>query len=414
MPTLKSKRAITPLLIALFSILVSCGSDPADPKSPEQVLLDKAIHALWGDVLPETVVSLGTRSVMTATQADFTDIFEMETLLASDKCYREVRQWKDFEIREEFVQGPKKTWRLVDGTVVEMKDIEEESLPETRQYWLFEISKLDCLKDTLRFKLKHKGRHKNADGKEVERLEVFDQVRSGSQLTLDFAVDSWLVERVTLEVDSSDDSFTLVLRDYRPIKGVQFPHEIDSLENDKPFAQQRQISYEINPSWKKESFQAPVDLNRDAISTKKSIGGLFATFDLKGPKADVADAISQLKTWIGDSKLEVNGPLVVIRQLNRDPKKTAKESVPDRVAIAVKEPKPEAKKSLEKATPFGLLKLESQRSLCRTQVGIEPFVTIKSQIQKQSQGTKLKSSGVALEIYFSPEGTIRQVQIPIE
>ncbi|MFT7620224.1 MAG: hypothetical protein ACI97A_003881 [Planctomycetota bacterium] len=414
MSTLKIQRAAVLLLALVISMVLGCGADPADPKSPEQVLLDKAILGLWGETSPDSVVALETRSTLTATQSDFTATFELETLLASDKCYREVRRWKDFDIREEFVQGPSKSWRLVDGTVVEMKDIEKDALPESRENWLFEISKLNCLKDTARFKLKHQGRHKNAKGLEVERLEVFDQVRAGSQLTLDFSVATWLVERVTLEADGSDDTFTLVLSDYRSIDGVQFPHQIDSLENDAPFAQQRQISYVINPSWKKESFEAPVDLNRDAINLKPSIGGLFATAPLSGPDADIPSAIAELKTWIEDNKLEVNGPLMVIRQLARAPKKTGPDLIPDRVAIAVKVPKSEIKQKIIESKTFSLMKIESQRSLCLTQVGSKPFDLIKKQIEEQGKGGQIKSTGAALEIYFSPEGTIRQFQVPVQ
>ncbi len=417
MSTINRKLTSVALAFSFLALTSGCGPDPADPKSPEQVLLDNAIEALWGDVDPKSVVALKTRSILTETQDDFSSTFELETLMASDKCYQEIRSWKDFDLREEFIQGPKKSWHRVDGTVVDLEAISDEMEPQSRQNWLFEISKLTALKDTEHFKLKHKGTHIAPDKRKIERLEVQDLAHRNILLTFDFDTSTWLVERVTLDDKDSDKSFTLILREYRSVAGVQFAHEIDSLQNGKPHAQQREITYQLNPKWSPKTFEPPIDLNRDAIIDKRSIGGTFAYLQLEESDDDVQGAVAKLKAWIHEKKLEINGPLLLVHPAVVAPGTTTSKPTRDttQVAIAIKAPTPEVRQKLQvSGEEFGLLDLKSHRALCLTQVGATSFAEIQALIVKQGKNLQPKMGASALEIYFSPEGTIRQVQVPVE
>lgn len=400
-------------LIGLLTVLAGCGSDPADPKSPEQVLLDKAIKSLWGDVSPESIQSLQTHSTLIESQDDFSSTFELDTLMASANSYREIRQWKNFGVREEFIQGPKSSWHVVDGAVVDLKMRDPEDILPSQQSWLFEISKLAILKDTERFDLKHRGHHKNDKKEDVERLEVHDKERPNITLTFDFAVSTGLIAQVTLEDDTKDMSFTLILRDYRPIEGIQFAHEIDSLENGKPHAQQRGIVYQLNPTWKPSWFAAPKDLKQDRIISKQSIGGSFAYAQLAGGDEEIPETISNLKKWIEEKKLEINGPLIVIRPTEAPQTDSRPTPRLVRVAIAVKVPDPAIVAQLGTSETFGLIKLVPGPVQCVTEVGNKLLAEIRKEFLSHASPSTIKSDSNILEIYFSPEGTIRQVQFPV-
>ncbi len=413
MSNLNSKTTIVAALLGLLATLVSCGPDPADPKSPEQVLLDKAITSLWGDVSPASIQSLQTHSTLVESQDDFSSTFELDTLMASANSYREIRQWKNFGVREEFIQGPKSSWHVVDGAVVDLEPRDPKNDLPSQQSWLFEISKLAVLKDTERFDLKHRGHHKNEQKEDVERLEVHDKERPNITLTFDFTVSTGLIERVTMEDSSKDMSFTLILRDYRPIEGIQFAHEIDSLENGKPHAQQRSIVYQLNPTWKPEWFEAPKDLKQDRIISKQSIAGSFAYAHLVGGDENIPETISNLKSWIEEKKLEINGPLIVIHPTEAPKTDSRPVQGPARVAIAVKIPDPEFIARLGKSETFGIVELVPQPVKCVTEVGKKLLEEIRKEFLVHANPVTIKPGANILEIYFSPEGTIRQVQFPV-
>ncbi|MCB9833474.1 MAG: hypothetical protein H6807_13475 [Planctomycetes bacterium] len=399
-------------LLGLFALtvasLVACGPDPVDPKSPEQILLDHAIEALWGQVDPASVQSLRTRSVMVEKNDGFSSTFELETLLASNGRYRESRLWRDFGLEEVFASSGEKSWYLVDGTLV--ADVaEEEKGPGRDQAWLFEISKLAGLKDGKRFQLEHEGPQELEDGTKVQRLRVKDRERGDLDLALDIAESDWLVHRVVLDDRRDKHSFSLLLEDYRPVAGIQFAHGIISRLDGKPFARQTMQVIEVNPKLTAADFEPPAADQEAVVLDKDSIGGSFAWSRLEDD--EVAAGLPALKEWIAAHGFEVAGPLVVLGNLSEA---GVGEVDGARLALAIKRPDPETRAALPADEAFGLIDLAPRPALCLTVVGPEALEAGRKRLEEAAKAKGLAARTAVIEVFYARDGRIRQLQVPVD
>ncbi len=400
------ERTFLSLVLTAFACgPTGCGPDPAHPASAEQVLLDHAIEALWSDVAPESVQSLRTRSLLVEKNDGFSSTFELETHLGPGGEYRECRIWQDFGLREIFASAGERSWYLVDGTLIENEDAIEEG-PGRDQRWLFEISKLAILKDGERFSLKHEGDQKLEDGTPIQRLRVRDSRRGDLSLALDIATDDWLVRRVVLDDSRGRHSFSLLLDDYRAVDGIQFAHSIVSRLDGKHFASQTVQEIEINPVLDPGTFTPPTGETPLQVIRKDSIGGWMAWRRLADE--EVAGELPALREWITRNGLEVAGPLVV---LGGNPEGTPKRS--RRLALAVRPPKAEILAKLPASEDFGLFELVSAPALCLTAVGADEVLEGREALARALRDQGSRAAGPAIEVYFSRDGRIRQLQIPI-
>lgn len=368
----------------------------------ESELLEAAIRTQWGDRDPTVLHSYAA----TTRHGDAAEGNEaiLRTTFGPGGRYREERTWETFGITEVFaMDGEGNAWASFDATVVPLTEAEIER--RKLQPWLFQVSHLTPLRDPERFRLEHDGRQELPDGRAVDRLRVRSRGEMPVELLLDFDVDTRLLAEVTL-LDDREQRLTVRLSDYRTVDGVQVAHRLVSLRDDVPVATQTVMSVTIDADIDEGVFERPLDLNRDAIIEKRTMGGLVARAIHHGEDDDIDDTVRDLRGWIEKSGLAIVGPLVY------SPARGGDEDAEGAVSIAVT--RLDSEKTPVEREDVGLRTLAPRRALCMTHVGDADTVDLVARVGAEAARRGLTVAGPPLEIFFSQDRRTRQIQLPVE
>ncbi|MEE9392105.1 MAG: hypothetical protein V3W41_06340 [Planctomycetota bacterium] len=401
------------VVLVLGTGLISCGDDPADPTSPEQLLLEKAVKAVWGETDPDSVQSLRQRSryeTVASSAAVPAPVSQVEILAAGPKRYRKQRL-APFGIVEVFAMDGDEVWATIDGTLVPLT--EEEATRRRLQPWLVQISKIAPLRDTKLFDLDHKGIVELDNGSRVEELRVIPKEYDGLELVFDFDPDSHLPQRVVMMNKRSREELAIELSDYRSINGVQVAHRVLGFRNGKQVSTEIIESIELDVDLGAAPFKKPEHTGRDLVVEKSaSLSGPLAYCVHEGDADDakeIFDTVAKLREWIEERGFIIVGPLVVMR--NRPQPAGTSPELRTLVGIAVgalaKDP------IIEAGSAFGWMSLEAQPALCLTHVGEASSEDLIAKLATAAAERGSSRSGPPLEIIFSADGKTRQIQLPI-
>lgn len=375
----------------------------ADPKGPEQVLLDKAIAAMWGQTPDGFLQSV--RITSTVSHSD--TVYELDTWYQTDKeRYREERR-HSFGISEVKCLLGDKSWASVDEVVVPLDEAETARL--RIQPWLFTVSLLKPLKDTEKFDLEHLGASTLADGRGVERLRV-EPLGRGFEIMFEFLSDTWLVNAVTLTDQKSREEMRIELSDYRDVEGIKFAYRIESFRNKKPYATDVLDAVALNVAAEDSLFTEPAERKTDLIIEKNTIDGLMAQAPFDGTD-DLEDVVEDLKEWIRDNELEIAGPLVILDPSAQEAPAARTRNRKNTVCIPVSSPT--KGRDVKNRDGFKLAHVGAERALCLTHVGTRPNDALLEQLCSAAKEKDLTCTGAARIIHFSLDGKTRQIQIPV-
>jgi len=391
-------------LIGSVALPSSC-RHPEDPESPEQVLLSRAIDAIWSPVDAPEIENVRLVSTMRHPGGA---TLGLETWISGEDRYRVVR--KSFNITEVHAMLGDEVWATVDGTLVPVGEADADQI--RRQPLLFRVSQLRPLRDTKRFDLEYEGTETLDDGGKVDRLRVRPVQSPGMELVFDFRTDSHLLRRVELRQDGSERVEALVLDDYRELVAgdggsrVKVAFKLDSYRDGRLLGTQIIEEIDFNPQVDEALFLEPAQSSDPAVIEKDCIAGLFACALHDGAPDDFRDTLGDLKDWIADNEFEVAGPLVLTDGLTGGDARPAHwVCVP--VSTTQEEPK-------EPRKGFSLTVLDRRPALCATIVGAAPLDRVVARLRRHAERRGRTPSGPALEIYFSPDGNTRQIQLPVQ
>lgn len=394
------------LLLICWGSVPACGDRGADPESPERRLLDQAISAAFGESDPTA-----PRTYRQVTRWEGSDaerpgpVTEVEVLVGRDERYRESRR-HPYGITEVFATNGETAWASVDGTVVPLS--EQDLAQRSLQPWLIEVSRLAPLRDADRFRLEHGGRETIENIGEVESLTVTSDEQPGLEITLQFDVTTHRVRRVALNARGRDFERSLVLDDYRAVDGVQIAHRILAYRDDELLKRQIVREAAFDAAANESVFEKPLDLNRDAIVDKpQGLSGALVSMRHEGDEEDVFDTVETLRNWIEEAELVTAGPLTI-----QSEEATGGTTVL-RVAIVIETPGAEATAAATADEAVTIETRDASRVLSLTHVGEVVRAELVTRLEARAQELGLTPAGTPIELFFSTDGRLRQVQLPV-
>jgi effector-binding domain-containing protein len=396
------------LLLTLMTLLAvtGCGGDSADPESSERILLEKAIKATWGERDPATLTTYRQITHWRGpAEAESGPATEVEILVGPKGNYREVRR-HPYGITEVFATDGETAWASVDGTVVPLSEtyVDQRSL----QPWLIEVSRLAPLRDADRFRLDHRGTEKLDDGTEVESLAVTSSEQPGLKIILQFDPTDHLVRRVALQMKGHKPERALRFDDYREVDGVQVAHRVLALLDEEPLKRQSLQKVEFEPQIESSLFSRPLDLNRDTIKDKGAgLNGCIASTMHDGDADEIFDTADRLRGWLKDAGMTMTGPLVITEDSQAEGEGAL------RVGIAVSRPDDATMAELKGDEAYRIDDVEAGRVLSLTHVGTEARKDLIARLRARALELELETAGEAIEIVFSPDRQMRQIQLPV-
>lgn len=392
-------------LILLGSFL-ACTDHSDDPESPERRLLNRAVVAAWGQRDPTTLQTYRQTTRWESGPEDAAEpATDVEVCIGPDGCYREVRR-HPYGITEVFATDGETAWASVDGTVVPLS--EADLAQRALQPWLVEVSRLAPLRDAERFALKYRGRESVEDIGDVESLVVTSAEQPGLTIVLQFDASHHRVRRVALQTRSGQPEQSLVLDDYRAVGGVQIAHRILAYRGEDLLKRQIVRQVELDPELDAAVFKKPLDLNRDAIKDKATgISGSVVSLIHDGDDDEVFDSVDTLRAWMAENEVVAAGPLILIDEAAGD------ETTRLRVGIAIESPSEDAQATAEDDEDIELTTLSSTRVLSLTHVGEKERATLVAELMERAKELGLEVAGAAIEVHFTTDGQLRQVQLPV-
>ncbi|HGY92065.1 MAG TPA: hypothetical protein ENK43_12920 [Planctomycetes bacterium] len=408
---IKGRKTLVGLLFGGLLVLTACKDPAAAPSSPEQVLLDAAIHAIWGDKDPASLRSMETVSRVMDSSAPSTEPFARIQSWMGPKKFLERRNWLQLGLTEKTGFDGKDVWATIDGKRIPISKAKEAEI--RLQPLLFEMSRIAPLKSTERFALEARGRVAVGTDEVMERLEVRPKNVDGVEMIFDFDPENHLLRQVTLQLEN-DETMTLILDDYQPVDGIRFPRRIEGRRRGRFHSLQIRDEIRINTEPPAEAFAPPVDRRDDEIRRKSSLGGRVAYAIHEGSIDDVEDTIEELQNWLKECEAPVVGPLALLEPLDPTrPPHPDGESSPLTACIAVG-PLPHTEPSTRPPKSMGFKTLTPHPCFERTFSGDEDRTTVIASLKRAITKAGLKSTGPVIEVFFTPDRMIRQIQVPVE
>ncbi|MEZ6196308.1 MAG: hypothetical protein R3F20_11380 [Planctomycetota bacterium] len=159
---------------------------------------------------------------------------------------------------------------------------------------------------------------------------------------------------------------------------------------------------EINPTLDLARFARPLDLNRDTITDKPaSVSGRFVCAVHRGAEDEIFETVEELKDFIAGHEMEIAGPLVVSRDAAAAP------TVCIAIGPAGREP------DVAEAATYSIRTIEPARALCLTHVGEDAHGELATRLRDRATELGLEPTGPTLEVWFSQDGRLRQMQLPV-
>ncbi len=409
--SIKGMKSLIGLLCGSLLVFAGCKDPAAAPSSPEQVLLDAAIHAIWGDKDPASLHSVETVSrVMDSSDTSAEPFARIQSWMGPRK-FLERRNWLLLGLTEKTGFDGREVWATIDGKRIPISEAKEAEI--RLQPLLFEMSRIAPLKSTKRFALEARGRVDVAGDEVMERLKVRPKDVDGVNMIFDFDPEDHLLRRVTLELDG-EGTLTLILGDYRPVDGIRFPHRIEGRRRGRFHSLQIRDSIRINTDPPPGDFAAPVDRRDDEIRRKTSLGGRVAYAIHEGDLDDVEDTVEELQDWLKECEAPVVGPLALLEPLDPTPTRNSDgESSPLTACIAVGR-LPDASPPPRPPKLMGFKTLTPGPCFERTLSGDEDRILVIATLKRAIIEAGLKPTGPVIEVFFTPDRMIRQIQVPVE
>ncbi len=409
--SIKGMKSLLGLLCGSLLILGGCKDPAAAPTSPEQILLDAAIHAIWGDRDPAGLHSVETVSRVMDSSDDTAEPFARIRSWMGPERFLERRDWLQLGLTEKTGFDGTEVWATIDGKRIPISKAKEAEI--RLQPLLFEMSRIAPLKSTERFALEARGRVEVGADSVMERLEVRPKDVDGVNMIFDFAPEDHLLRQVTLELDD-EETLTLVLGDYRPVEGILFPHRIEGRRRGRFHSLQIRSEIRINTEPPPGDFAAPVDRRDDEIRRKETLGGRVAFAIHDGGLDDVEETVEELQDWLKECETPVVGPLALLEPLEPGtPRRPDGESSPLTVCIAVG-PLPDEAHPPRPPGTMGFRVLTPLPCFERTVSGEEDRKLVIATLTRAIIKAGLKPAGPVVEVFFTPDRMIRQIQVPVE